>query len=175
MAFDQDGHASDKIAFFKQVAGAWGPMRRSPAELAEWYQTAPRDWYEPDAGVVELLADMTSADLVWGIVTNGPPTQLEKARLMQVDTGAKCIVISDVHGVAKPDPAIFLEALQLLGSPSPGEVLFAGDNPEADVGGARNVGMAAAWSSRGREWPDGLAPPDFTFKSVLETRGLLGI
>ena len=102
--FDRDGHAQDKALFFSQVAGAWGPMRRSPAELDEWYRTAPRDWYEPDPAVVSFLADMTASDVAWGIITNGSATQLEKTRLMRLDTGAKCILISDVFGAEKPDP-----------------------------------------------------------------------
>ena len=173
--FDQDGYSPDKVRFFGQVADAWGPMRRSPVELAEWYLAAPRDWYEPDSEIVGFLADITAAGTRWGTVTNGPATQFEKARLMGLDTGAKCVLVSDVFGAAKPDPSIFLEALRELGGPVSGEVLFVGDNPEADIGGAQGVGMATAWIRRGREWPASLSPPDFTLDSVLETRRLLAV
>ncbi len=76
---------------------------------------------------------------------------------------------------AKPDPSIFLEALRQLGNPTPGEVLFIGDNPEADIGGAQAVGMATAWIRRGRQWPASMAPPDFIVDSILETRRLLAL
>ena len=92
---------------------------------------------------------------------------------MGLDTGGKCVLVSDVFGAAKPDASIFLEALRELGGPVSGEVLFVGDNPEADIGGAQGVGMATAWIRRGREWPASLSPPDFTLDSVLETRRLL--
>ncbi len=171
--FDQDGYSLDKVRFFGQVADAWGPMRRSPAELDEWYRAAPRDWYEPDPEVVDLLADITAAGIGWGIISNGREPQIEKVRLMGLDTGAKCILVSDVFGAAKPDPSIFLEALRRLGGPDPENVLFVGDNPEADIGGGQGVGMATAWIRRGRDWPASLPPPDFTLDSVLETRLLL--
>ena len=172
---DQDGYAPDKILFFTQTADAWGPMRRSPEELDEWYRAAPRNWYEPDPEIVIFLAEITAAEVAWGIVTNGPASQIEKARLMGLDTGAKCILVSDVFGAEKPEPSIFLEALQQLGDPAPNEVLFIGDNPEADIGGGQGVGMATAWIRRGREWPASLAPPDFTLETVLETRQLLAL
>ena len=173
--FDQDGHAPDKVRFFGQLAGAWDPMTRSPVELAEWYLAAPRDWYEPDPEIVGFLADITAAGTRLGIITNGSATQFENARLMGLATGAKCVLVSDVFGAAKPDPSIFLEALRELGGPVSGEVLFVGDNPEADIGGAQGVGMATAWIRRGCEWPPPLAPPDFVLESVLETRRLLAV
>ncbi len=173
--FDQDGYAPDKIRFFGQVADAWGPMRRSPEELDAWYLAAPRDWYEPDQEVVDFLAGITAAGVGWGIITNGRAPQIEKARLLGLDTGAKFILVSDVFGAAKPDASIFLEALRELGGPVSGEVLFVGDNPEADIGGAQGDGMATAWIRRGREWPASLTPPDFTLDSVLETRRLLAV
>ena len=172
---DQDGYAPDKILFFRQIADAWGPMRRSPAKLDEWYRVAPRDWYEPDPEVVNFLADITAAGVGWGIITNGRAPQIEKARLMGLDTGAKCILVSDVFGAEKPDSSIFLEALQRLGGPESSEVLFIGDNPEADIGGGQTVGMATAWIRRGREWSAPLAPPDFVLESVLETGRLLAM
>ncbi len=173
--FDQDGYAHDKVRFFTQIAGAWGPMRRSPEELDDWYRAAPRDWYEPDPEVVDFLADITAAGVGWGIITNGGATQLEKARLMGLDTGAQCVLVSDVFGASKPDRSIFLEALRQLGGPDPGEVLFIGDSPEADIGGAQGVEMATAWIRRGRDWPASLPPPHFILDSVLETRRLLAV
>jgi len=173
--FDQDGYSPDKLLFFEQVADAWGPMKRSVAELDEWYRAAPRDWYEPDPEVVNFLAEITAAGIGWGIITNGRAPQIEKARLMGLDTGAQCLLVSDLFGAAKPDPSIFHEALRQLGGPDPGSVLFVGDNPEADIGGAQGVGMATAWIRRGRDWPDTLRPPDYTLESVLQTRSLLAV
>jgi FMN phosphatase YigB (HAD superfamily) len=35
-----------------------------------------------------------------------------------------------------------------------------GDNPEADIAGARGVGLGTVWLSRGRTWPVADFEPD---------------
>ena len=51
-----------------------------------------------------------------------------------------CIVISDEVGCVKPDKRIFEIALEKTNL-KPGEVLFVGDNPKDDIGGAQNAGI----------------------------------
>ena len=63
------------------------------------------------------------------------------------------------HGVAKPDPRIFLAAANLLGV-APAELLHVGDDPAMDICGARDAGLRTAWINReGRPWPAGMGPP----------------
>jgi FMN hydrolase / 5-amino-6-(5-phospho-D-ribitylamino)uracil phosphatase len=63
-------------------------------------------------------------------------------------------------GAAKPDPALFHEALRLAGA-EPGEAIHLGDDPLLDVAGAQAVGLRAVWVNRfGRIWPEDLAPPE---------------
>jgi FMN hydrolase / 5-amino-6-(5-phospho-D-ribitylamino)uracil phosphatase len=63
-------------------------------------------------------------------------------------------------GAAKPDPAIFLRALELAGA-QPCEALHLGDDPELDVLAARALGMRTVWVNRsGRDWPGHMEPPD---------------
>jgi FMN hydrolase / 5-amino-6-(5-phospho-D-ribitylamino)uracil phosphatase len=63
-------------------------------------------------------------------------------------------------GCAKPDArayAALADALTL----KPAEILFVGDDPQADVAGPRNVGMQTVWLNRGaHEWPAELLPAD---------------
>lgn len=56
-------------------------------------------------------------------------------------------------GCAKPDPAIFHTACELL-NVAPEEALYVGDDPFLDVEGAQKAGLRAAWMNR-----DGLKPP----------------
>ena len=56
------------------------------------------------------------------------------------------ILAGDV-GVAKPDPGIFRHACARLGI-DPGNVLHVGDDPLADVVGARDAGMRTVWLNR---------------------------
>ncbi|GGH17187.1 YjjG family noncanonical pyrimidine nucleotidase [Mucilaginibacter phyllosphaerae] len=54
------------------------------------------------------------------------------------------IIISEVVGVNKPDPAIFKHAIELAGATIPESVMI-GDSIEADIRGAMGVGMDAIY------------------------------
>ena len=54
------------------------------------------------------------------------------------------IIISEVVGVNKPDPAIFNHAVYLAGGTIPESVMI-GDSIEADIRGAMGVGMDAIY------------------------------
>jgi len=56
----------------------------------------------------------------------------------------KNVIISEIVGVNKPDPAIFAHALSLAGAEK-NESLMIGDSLEADVYGALNFGMDAIY------------------------------
>ena len=69
------------------------------------------------------------------------------------------VVTSEACRAYKPASAIFEVAIRELGVPA-AAVLHVGDSLEADVGGAKKLGMAAAWVNRtGRPLhPEGAAP-----------------
>jgi putative hydrolase of the HAD superfamily len=57
-------------------------------------------------------------------------------------------------GVAKPHPEAFVAVARALGC-EPGRMLYVGDDPHADVLGARAAGLRTAWvNRRGMPWPD---------------------
>ena len=74
-------------------------------------------------------------------------------------------------GTAKPDPAIFLAACELLDLP-PAGVLHVGDHPEADIAGAARAGLRSCWINRpgddGRRarWNHPGVEPDLHFESL---------
>jgi FMN hydrolase / 5-amino-6-(5-phospho-D-ribitylamino)uracil phosphatase len=77
-------------------------------------------------------------------------------------------VTSIAAGAAKPDARIFA-ALCELADAAPGEILHVGDDPIADVVGARQAGMHTAWINRvARTWPVALAPPKRTISTLAE-------
>jgi HAD superfamily hydrolase (TIGR01509 family) len=91
-----------------------------------------------------LLQALRDRGLKTGIVANSWP---DPARVLRADVEASglgdlvdvCVFSSEV-GASKPDPAIFLRALDELGV-DPLDAMFVGDRLVADVGGAANVGM----------------------------------
>jgi putative hydrolase of the HAD superfamily len=89
---------------------------------------------------------------------------LERTRLRDL---VDAVVTSAEFGVPKPDPAIFMRALELAGGVAPGDAVHAGDDVAADVEGARAAGIAPVFVARAGE----AAPPGVRAVPTLE--GLL--
>jgi putative hydrolase of the HAD superfamily len=122
-----------------------------------------------DESPAQLLDALARVGIPWGIVTNGAPSQLLKIRNLGIETRATCILVSEIAGVRKPDLAIFRAAADQLGI-APEDILFVGDNPEADIVGAAKAGMQTAWIRWGKAWPLEFAatPPHHTIDSLHE-------
>ena len=91
-----------------------------------------------------LLESLRGRGVKTGVVANSWP---EPARLLRADAEAfglagllDVMVFSDEAGAVKPEPAIFLQALEQLGV-EPANAMFVGDRLETDVQGAANLGM----------------------------------
>lgn len=76
-----------------------------------------------------------------GLVSNGKtPFQEHNFYALGITDYFSTIVISEAIGLRKPDPAIYLYACTQLDC-SPSDCIFIGDNPIADIEGAKKVGM----------------------------------
>ncbi|HGX3400212.1 HAD family hydrolase [Acinetobacter nosocomialis] len=76
-----------------------------------------------------------------GLVSNGKtPFQEHNFYALGITDYFSTIVISEAIGLRKPDPAIYLYACTQLGC-KPSDCIFIGDNPKADIEGAKKVGM----------------------------------
>jgi len=76
-------------------------------------------------------------------------------------------------GMLKPDPRIFAMLLE-AGGVRAAEVLHVGDDPKADVEGARSAGIRPVWvNRRGLRWPDEFSPPEHAVGSLAELVTLL--
>jgi putative hydrolase of the HAD superfamily len=127
----------------------------------------------PIAGMTNTLSKLRGAGLKLGIVTNGETDhQTRNIRALGLTTLVSAILVSQEEGVRKPDKAIFLRAAQRLGV-EPGDCLFVGDNPVADVLGAHACGMRTAWLSNRSKWPGELSPqPDAIISTLDEVLSL---
>jgi HAD superfamily hydrolase (TIGR01509 family) len=92
-----------------------------------------------------LLGSLRARGIKTGLVANSWP---EPPRLLRADAEAfglspllDVLVFSEEVGAAKPEPEIFLRALEELGVAAI-DAMFVGDRLETDVQGAANVGMA---------------------------------
>ena len=82
-------------------------------------------------------------------------------------------MVSEEVGAAKPAPEIFRHALEAIAA-DPAGTLFVGDNPDADIVGAKRLGMPAAWVHLGRDWELDEPRPDYVIGSVWELGAVFG-
>lgn len=71
------------------------------------------------------------------------------------------VVISGLLGIGKPDPAIFVHALGLVGG-RPEAAVMVGDSPHRDIAGANAAGIRGVWVDRGL----GAPPPPNAWRTV---------
>jgi putative hydrolase of the HAD superfamily len=86
-----------------------------------------------------------------GIVSNYPfgPVVSGSLERMGVADLFGAVVVSGEIGWSKPHPEIFRHALAAMDA-DPARTLFVGDNPVADMQGAKRAGMATAWYAPAR-------------------------
>ncbi len=148
-----------------QVAGERQPEDATIAALASSYRDTYRTARRPIRGAAALLAAIRRHARV-GIVSNNlAEEQREKLRTCGLDQLVDTLVVSEEAGVSKPDPAIFLLALERLGA-RPAETVMVGDSWPADVAGARAAGLRAIWFN-----PSATPAPEGA-SSVRELRAL---
>ena len=87
-----------------------------------------------------LLDQLKDNGIVLGVVSNWDSRLPEILKNTGLASYFNFILASTVVGSAKPDAAIFEEALQRAGV-APNEACHIGDEPSADIEGARNVGI----------------------------------
>ena len=109
------------------------------------YGGLSRDDLYPDA--LPAIAGLRAAGYRLAVLANQPASRTAELRALGVDT--EVLAMSDELGVAKPDPAFFARALELMGRPEPGDVAYVGDRVDNDVLPAAAAGMRAVWLRRG--------------------------
>lgn len=83
-----------------------------------------------------------------GVISNGTPGVANCLNLAGITERVEFVLVSGVVGWEKPAPEIFHMGLEASGL-RPETVVFVGDHYEADVQGARAVGMQAVLIDRG--------------------------
>lgn len=171
-SFDEGGLVS-RDEFYARVLQKWPGAFSSIQEALDLHLPTYLRHVAIDDSVQALLEDIASAGLPIGIVTNGlTKTQTSKVVNCGLDKLVNTVAISESVGVYKPDPKIFQHALSGLNA-DPSSTIFVGDNPEADILGARTLGMRTAWIHRDRDWPYDDSRPDHVIGHVTEVRNIL--
>jgi putative hydrolase of the HAD superfamily len=118
--------------------------------------------------VLPTLDRLAARGLRLAVISNWDERLRTLLGRLGLDSRFQTIVVSSEVGHAKPHPAIFAEATARLGLPA-GRILHIGDNPEADLRGARDAGLHALQILRSAT----ATGPDH-LRSLLELSGRLG-
>lgn len=143
----------------------------------ENYQELVWLWYEPlsrqakvEHGLGQVLLELAGRGLKLGVISN---TFIPAAVLDRHLAGESLLELlpyrvysCDVH-VRKPHLKIFQVACRRLGCP-PGQVMFVGDLPKADVYGAKRAGMIAVLKDPTGKKRSYRVRPDHTIATLAE-------
>ncbi len=136
----------------------------------------------PEPETVAVLERLAADGLRLGLVSNvtlRPDLMRGDLATNGLATHLSATIFSSELGVRKPDPRIFTEALDRLGT-APEETVFVGDRLIDDVAGAQAVGMRAVHTTQWRheepgpdDHPDGRITTLAQFPAVIApwTRG----
>ena len=123
-------------------------------------------------GAEEVLR-ILRPDFSLAIITNGLK-DVQRPRFARSPIGEyfDVLVISEEVGAAKPDPAIFDVAFELIGQPPRKDVLMIGDSLTSDIAGGLGYGIDTCWFN-----PSHLEPvPDLDVQyEISDLRQLLNI
>jgi len=150
-------------------------------------------WHAQEAGYPDSVAEhafrafYAARNVVEPFADVGPALERlrERYRLMTLTNGNADLAVIGLSGffehslgareagAAKPDRRIFEILLERAGLRAD-EMVYVGDDPHADVEGARRAGLHAVWVDRfSRAWPDSLDPPAYRVRNLRELVDLL--
>jgi HAD superfamily hydrolase (TIGR01549 family) len=143
---------------FREAGGDVDGERAAAA--ARLYRQGYIDARRQIAGAGALLTAVRTHARVVIVSNNLLHEQREKIRHCGLAPLVDLLVVSEEVGVAKPDPAIFLAALERAGCGAH-EAVMVGDSWPNDIEGARAVGIRPIWFN-----PDGLPAPDASVEMI---------
>lgn len=99
---------------------------------------------EPMKGVFETLDALRARGIRLGVVSNHKKTLPDFLAQLGLAAYFEKIVVSEIVGLEKPDPAIMQYAMREMGMKDAAKCLYVGDHP-FDVLCAKKAGMRCAW------------------------------
>ena len=144
---------------FRQLLVRFGGDPARADALAAAFHEAYEQHERLVPGVEQLLPRLRMFGVRMGIVSNNSLAR-QTGKLQRLGIGGLFddLVVSDEHGVAKPDPRLFEVALKRIGIAAPDSV-HVGDRWDLDVVGARSAGVVPVWFNRFGLEPLAADPP----------------
>jgi len=150
------GEHRDVFSEFGFAEAAWRAL--GPEVERRYAGFQEQDLY-PDAR--PAIAALAQAGYRLSVLANQPASRSGELRALGI--APEVLAMSDEMAVAKPDPAFFIRALELMGDPPPERVAYVGDRVDNDVLPAMAAGLRAIWLRRGpwgviQQLPNGAQP-----------------
>ncbi|ASK63747.1 L-2-haloalkanoic acid dehalogenase [Virgibacillus phasianinus] len=99
----------------------------------------------PFPNLARMLKAIQNKSIRIGLITNGRGQfQMDNIEALGIGKYFDKILISEWEGIKKPNPDIFIRALNQL-HVSPNEAMYVGDHPDNDIKAARSIGMTGVW------------------------------
>jgi HAD superfamily hydrolase (TIGR01509 family) len=151
------------VRFAAKFLSNGAPVQDDGEELAGRYRQICYDLVTemvvPVPGAVECIRALVAAGIPIAILTNGWSELQERKIEHALGEFPGPILVSDLLGAYKPSAEAFRQLEEALGV-TPAELWYVGDNPIADIAGARAYGLRAVWLNRGGDpYPAELAEP----------------
>jgi 2-phosphoglycolate phosphatase len=115
-------------------------------------------------GIAELLGELRSRAIRWGVVTN-KATRFTEQILLSLQLKPDCVACGDTTPHLKPHPASLLHAAEQLKLP-PGSCYYLGDDLR-DMKAARAAGMRAIAVEWGYHHPESGGPGSWEAEAVI--------
>jgi putative hydrolase of the HAD superfamily len=113
----------------------------------------------PDS--LPVLEDMRKSKYPLAVVSDAQKVFCpEEGEILGIRQFFRVFILSTDFGFRKPDSRLFTIACTLLGMP-PADVVYIGNDPEADVKGAQGIGMKAILLDRQKGFRNPEPKPDF--------------
>jgi putative hydrolase of the HAD superfamily len=167
---DCHGHVwKDKV--YQELVSEFKITSMTWQALLHDYETQFQFHCVPFIGLVEMLETLQQRGYRLCIITNGRGEFQAKAISgLGIQAYFDAILISEIEQVRKPAAEIFNRAITKLGGSAQNSV-FVGDNPEADILGAKNANLRTIWK-RSPLW-QAAAGADATIDELMEIPAIL--
>jgi putative hydrolase of the HAD superfamily len=167
---DCHGHVwKDKV--YQQLVTEFKITTITWQALLNDYETQFQFHCVPFIGLIEMLDTLQQRGYRLGIITNGRGEFQAKAISgLGIQAYFEAILISETEQVRKPAAEIFNRAIAQLGGTAQNSI-FVGDNPEADILGAKNANLRTIWK-RNLFWQEA-AGADATIDELMEIPAIL--
>ena len=163
-----------RVNRFEQLLEALNESK-DPQVLADSYTTnlGKCGKFYPEA---RPLLERLQGVVKLAIVTNGvSKTQRLRLEIHDYERYFNAVVVSGEFGIPKPNPAIFNEALDLLGLSKDDNVIMVGDSLSSDMHGAKSSGLISCWLNPENVSDSSTVNVDYKIQSLNELVEILNI